>query len=96
MFIRQNKCNLKNWLKSPIETVDGVVYDEYDIEIVSDYKWKPYIKPITHQDFVNSVYGDIIEILNNNGYRIQYHKSFKDELTQIIYSLSDNSNYGPT
>ena len=96
MFVRQNNASFKEWLKSPIETVDGMVYDEYEIEIVSDYKWKPHIKPITHQNFVNSVYNDIMKILEKNGYIIHYRKSFKDELTRIIYSLSDNSSYGPT
>ena len=91
MFIRQQKRNrpnhtFKDWLKSPIETINGLVYD---VERES-------YKPITHRDFVNSVYADIMGIINKNGYTITYKKAFKIKLAKILYSLSDNSIYGPT
>ena len=91
MFIRQQQRNrpnhtFKDWLKSPIETINGLVYD---VERES-------YKPITHRDFVNSVYADIMGIINKNGYTITYKKAFKIKLAKILYSLSDNSNYGPT
>ena len=89
MFIRQrNHPNhtFKDWLKSPIETINGLVYD---VERES-------YKPITHRDFVNSVYADIMGIINKNGYTITYKKAFKIKLAKILYSLSDNSSYGPT
>ena len=91
MFIRQQKRNrpnhtFKDWLKSPIETINGLVYD---------VEWESY-KPFTHRDFVNSVYVDIMGIINKNGYTITYKKAFKIKLAKILYSLSDNSSYGPT
>ena len=91
MFIRQQQRNrpnhtFKDWLKSPIETINGLVYD---------VKQESY-KPLTHRDFVNSVYADIIGIINKNGHTITYKKAFKIKLAKILYSLSDNSNYGPT
>ena len=91
MFIRQQQRNrpnhtFKDWLKSPIETINGLVYD---VERES-------YKPITHRDFVNSVYVDIMGIINKNGYTITYKKAFKIKLAKILYSLSDNSSYGPT
>jgi len=91
MFIRQQQRNrpnhtFKDWLKSPIETINGLVYD---VERES-------YKPITHRDFVNSVYADIMGIINKNGYTITYKKAFKIKLAKILYSLSDNSIYGPT
>ena len=91
MSIRQQKRNrpnhtFKDWLKSPIETINGLVYD---VERES-------YKPITHRDFVNSVYADIMGIINKNGYTITYKKAFKIKLAKILYSLSDNSSYGPT
>ena len=50
MYIRQcHKQNIYDWLRSPIETKDGVVYDDSR-------------KPITHANFVNSVCNDIIKI----------------------------------
>ena len=67
----------------PIETYEGLVYDNPD-----------FIKPITHQDFVNSVYDDILKILIKNKYDIGNKKRYKEELTYILYSLSDNSSYG--
>jgi len=85
MFIRQTpNRNFKDWLKMPIETKDGQVYDIGEE------------KPITHCDFVNSVYNDIMTIINKNGHTITYKKAFKIKLAKILYSLSDNSNYGPT
>ena len=89
--INFNKDNFKHWLKMPIETSKGVVYDEDDLDIISDYNRKP----ITHQDFVNSVYDDILKILRKNKYDIGNKKRYKEELTYILYSLSDNSSYGP-
>jgi hypothetical protein len=91
MFIRQQQRNrpnhtFKDWLKSPIETINGLVYD---------VKQESY-KPLTHRDFVNSVYADIIGIINKNGHTITYKKAFKIKLAKILYSLSDNSTYGPT
>ena len=91
MFIRQQKRNrpnhtFKDWLKSPIETINGLVYD---VE-------RETYKPLTHCDFVNSVYADIMGIINKNGYTITYKKAFKIKLAKILYSLSDNSIYGPT
>jgi len=91
MFIRQQQRNrpnhtFKDWLKSPIETINGLVYD---------VKQESY-KPLTHRDFVNSVYADIIGIINKNGHTITYKKAFKIKLAKILYSLSDNSSYGPT
>ena len=91
MYIRQKQRNrtnhtFKDWLKSPIETINGLVYD---VERES-------YKPITHRDFVNSVYADIMGIINKNGYTITYKKAFKIKLAKILYSLSDNSSYGPT
>jgi len=91
MFIRQQQRNrpnhtFKDWLKSPIETINGLVYD---VELKS-------YKPLTHRDFVNSVYADIIGIINKNGHTITYKKAFKIKLAKILYSLSDNSTYGPT
>ncbi|ANS04167.1 hypothetical protein [uncultured Mediterranean phage] len=91
MFIRQQQRNrpnhtFKDWLKSPIETINGLVYD---VERES-------YKPLTHRDFVNSVYADIMGIINKNGYTITYKKAFKIKLAKILYSLSDNSSYGPT
>ena len=87
MFIRQTaNRNFKDWLKSPIETINGLVYD---------VEWESY-KPLTHRDFVNSIYVDIIGIINKNGYTITYKKAFKIKLAKILYSLSDNSSYGPT
>lgn len=91
MFIRQQQRNrpnhtFKDWLKSPIETINGLVYD---VERES-------YKPLTHRDFVNSVYADIIGIINKNGHTITYKKAFKIKLAKILYSLSDNSSYGPT
>ena len=93
MFIRQQKRNrpnhtFKDWLKSPIETINGLVYD-IERENCS-------VKPLTHRDFVNSVYADIMGIINKNGYTITYKKAFKIKLAKILYSLSDNSIYGPT
>ena len=93
MFIRQQKRNrpnhtFKDWLKSPIETINGLVYD---IDQESCIR-----KPLTHRDFVNSVYADIMGIINKNGYTITYKKAFKIKLAKILYSLSDNSSYGPT
>ena len=35
-------------------------------------------------------------IINKNGHTITYKKAFKIKLAKILYSLSDNSNYGPT
>tara|TARA_Y100000588_G_C14092536_1_gene855150 strand:+ start:780 stop:1049 length:270 start_codon:yes stop_codon:yes gene_type:complete len=88
MFIRQNKdTSIKKWLKSPIETANGVIYD--------NHRCQPSLKPITHQNFINSVYNDITKIINRDGYRFTDSKQFKKELTYIIYSLSDNSVYGP-
>ena len=91
MFIRQQQRNrpnhtFKDWLKSPIETINGLVYD---VERES-------YKSMTHRDFVNSVYADIMGIINKNGYTITYKKAFKIKLAKILYSLSDNSSYGPT
>ena len=91
MFIRQQQRNrpnhtFKDWLKSPIETINGLVYD---VE-------RENYKPLTHRDFVNSVYADIIGIINKNGHTITYKKAFKIKLAKILYSLSDNSSYGPT
>jgi len=91
MFIRQQQRNrpnhtFKDWLKSPIEIINGLVYD---VERES-------YKPLTHRDFVNSVYADIMGIINKNGYTITYKKAFKIKLAKILYSLSDNSSYGPT
>ena len=90
MFIRQQQRNrpnhtFKDWLKSPIETINGLVYDD----VCS-------IKPLTHRDFVNSVYTDIMSIISKHGYTITYKKAFKIKLAKILYSLSDNSIYGPT
>ena len=70
MFIRQQQINrpnhtFKDWLKSPIETINGLVYD---VERES-------YKPLTHRDFVNSVYADIIGIINKNGHTITYKKA---------------------
>ena len=99
MFIRQrNRPNhtFKDWLKSPIEVINGLVFDEKEIDIISDYKWKPHISPITHRDFVNSVYADIMSIISKHGHTITYQKAFKIKLAKILYSLSDNSSYGPT
>ena len=91
MFIRQQQRNrpnhtFKDWLKSPIETINGLVYD---VE-------RETYKPLTHRDFVNGVYADIMGIINKNGYTITYKKAFKIKLAKILYSLSDNSSYGPT
>ena len=91
MFIRQQQRNrpnhtFKDWLKLPIETINGLVYD---VE-------RETYKPLTHRDFVNSVYADIMGIINKNGYTITYKKAFKIKLAKILYSLSDNSSYGPT
>ena len=93
MFIRQQQRNrpnhtFKDWLKSPIETINGLVYD---VE-----RENCGVKPLTHRDFVNSVYVDIMGIINKNGYTITYKKAFKIKLAKILYSLSDNSIYGPT
>ena len=64
MFIRQTpNRNFKDWLKMPIETKDGQVYDIGEE------------KPITHCDFVNSVYNDIMTIINKNGHTITYKKN---------------------
>lgn len=87
MSVRQyGNYSFKDWLKSPIETINGLVYD---------VKQESY-KPLTHRDFVNSVYADIIGIINKNGHTITYKKAFKIKLAKILYSLSDNSTYGPT
>ena len=95
MFIRQQQRNrpnhtFKDWLKSPIETINGLVYD------VEQNCYSCIVKPLTHRDFVNSVYADIMGIINKNGYTITYKKAFKIKLAKILYSLSDNSIYGPT
>jgi len=93
MFIRQQQRNrpnhtFKDWLKSPIETINGLVYD------VKQESW--IRKPLTHRDFVNSVYADIMSIISKQGHTITYQKAFKIKLAKILYSLSDNSSYGPT
>ena len=93
MFIRQQQRNrpnhtFKDWLKSPIETINGLVYD------VKQESW--IRKPLTHRDFVNSVYTDIMSIISKHGHTITYQKAFKIKLAKILYSLSDNSSYGPT
>ena len=93
MFIRQKQRNrpnhtFKDWLKSPIETINGLVYD------VKQESW--IRKPLTHRDFVNSVYADIMSIISKQGHTITYQKAFKIKLAKILYSLSDNSSYGPT
>ena len=91
MFIRQRNYQnntFKNWLKSPIETINGLVYD------VEQESW--IRKPLTHRDFVNSVYTDIMSIISKHGHTITYKKAFKIKLAKILYSLSDNSSYGPT
>jgi hypothetical protein len=84
-MIRTNfhKYNLKDWLKMPIESENGFEKDH----INSEY--------ITHQDFVDNVYDAILKILENNKYHIGNKKRYKKELTNILYSLSDNSSYGP-
>ena len=90
MYIRQTpNRSFKDWLKMPIETKDGLVYD-----VNEENCWSQ--KPITHYNFVNSVYNDIIKIIHKNGHTITYKKAFKIKLAKILYSLSDNSNYGPT
>jgi hypothetical protein len=99
MFIRQrNHPNhtFKNWLKSPIGTINGLVYDDNDVCEEDCYCCHISRKPITHRDFVNSVYEDLLGIINKNGYTITYKKSFRIKLAKILYSLSDNSSYGPT
>ena len=85
MLIKHKNYTFKKWLKSPIETVDGVIYDVDDDS-----------SPITHLDFVNSVYSDLMQIIKKNDYTITYKKSFRIKLAKILYSLSDNSSYGPT
>ena len=111
MFIRQQQRNrpnhtFKDWLKSPIETINGLVYDDEQDSCISGGAapqdpplggQSPLIrKPITHRDFVNSVYVDIMSIISKHGHTITYKKAFKIKLAKILYSLSDNSSYGPT
>ena len=84
MFVRQNyNYTFTDWLKSPIETINGIVYDVEQDSI-----------PLTHRDFVNTVYNDIMETVHKHGHTITYKKAFKIKLAKILYSLSDNSNYG--
>jgi hypothetical protein len=78
-----NKYNFNDWLKMPIETEDGFEKEETNFK-----------KYITHEDFVNQVYGDILNILKKNNYDISNKKRYKEELGYILYRLSDNSSYG--
>ena len=82
MYIRQcPNHNFFDWLRSPIETKNGMVYDN--------------CKPITHANFINSVFNDIDQILQNNNYHLDNIKLFKSELADIIYKFSDHSKYVP-
>jgi len=84
MYIRQFKLRTYfEWLRSPIETLDGKVYDGNNPN------------PITHANFINSVFYDIDKILQNNNYHLDNVKLFKSELANIIYKFSDHSKYGP-
>jgi len=108
MSVRQyGNYSFKDWLKSPIETINGLVYDVEQESCISGgaAPQKPLgfgglcpliRKPLTHRDFVNSVYTDIMSIISKHGYTITYKKAFKIKLAKILYSLSDNSSYGPT
>ena len=81
----------KDWLKTPIETVNGLIFDQKPPDISFDQEDSPP-DAITHLDFVNSVYTDIMKVINKHGYTISYKKSFKIKLAKILYSLS--SSYG--
>ena len=84
MYIRQLKYRtFFEWLRSPIETLDGMVYDGNNSN------------PITHANFVSSVFYDIDQILQNNNYHLDNVKLFKSELANIIYKFSDHGKYGP-
>ena len=88
--INFNKSNFYKWLKMPIETEDGFEKEEEEV----NFRYSAKQKYITHQDFVNQIYGDILNILNKNNYHISNKKRYKEELGYILYRLSDNSSYG--
>ena len=94
MYIKQfPNCTFFDWLRSPIETKDGMVYEDV---CDADYYSNPVSKkPITHANFISSVFNDIDKILQNNNYHLDNIKLFKSELADIIYKFSDHSKYGP-
>ena len=71
MFIRQQQINrpnhtFKDWLKSPIETINGLVYEQESCISGGAAPQDPPLgglcplirKPLTHRDFVNKRWFD--------------------------------------
>lgn len=74
-MIRTKKTTLKQWLKNPVKVNENCIKEDGKI--------------ITHENFINQFTNDIIDILHKQKYNIIYLKEFKNELSNIIYSLSD-------
>jgi hypothetical protein len=68
---------LKKWYYSPLITDNGSIYENG--------------RTLTHGDFIETVANDIDEILEKHFYIFQDKEDFLTELTEIIYSFSDNS-----
>ena len=81
MFVRkfQEKSiqPLKKWYNSPIKADNDF--------IVENGKKK------THGDFIETLAGDLSQILEKYSYFIENKEAFFNELIQIIYKVSDNS-----
>ena len=82
-YVRQYpRFSFKDWFFSPIECDKGFVVDKQN-------KFK------THGTFIESFADEIEEILSTYNFHIKHKEEFLNELIQIIYSVSDNSSYGP-
>ena len=77
--IRQNKrFSLKKWLRMQVEDENGICTKENG-------------KTFTHAEYLEYFINTIKDILDKNGYVIENEKEFKREITQFVYSNSDNN-----
>ena len=72
---------LQQWLKMNITICQEPMFTEDN-------------KKITHKEYVNYFINIIKSILSSNNYVIINENKFKDEITNFIYTLSDNSKHG--
>ena len=82
-YVRQYpRFSFKDWFFSPIECDKGFLINKEN-------------KFVTHGRFIESFAEEIEDILSTYNFYIENKEKFLDELIDIIYSVSDNSSYGP-
>ena len=79
--IRQNKIfSMKQWLKMLVEDENGICT-------------KKNGNSFTHAECINYFIHTIKDILDRYGYVIENENEFKNEITQFVYSYSDNNGF---